>query len=184
MTQQAAVVAPITWSVDPSHSAVEFSVKHMMVSTVRGRFTGVTGAIVEHPQGHGYSSVEATINAATVDTHDARRDTHLRSPDFLDVDQFPTLTFKSTSIEERGEDRLRVYGNLTIRDVTRQVVLDTTINGRGNTPFGTEVWGFTAETSINRKDYGLNWNVALETGGILVGDTVKITLEIEAVKQS
>jgi polyisoprenoid-binding protein YceI len=184
MTQQTAVIAPTTWSVDPSHSAVEFSVKHMMVSTVRGRFTGVTGTIVEHPQGHGYSSVEATIHAATVDTHDERRDAHLRSQDFLDVDRFPALTFKSTRIEPRGADRLRVYGALTIRDTTREVVLDTTINGRGTTPFGTEVWGLTAETSINRKDFGLNWNVALETGGILVGETVKITLEIEAVKQS
>jgi polyisoprenoid-binding protein YceI len=183
MTTVATVAAPVTWSIDPSHTSIEFSVKHMMITTVKGRFTGITGSIVEHPQGHSFSAVEAVIDAATVDTRDERRDAHLRSQDFFHVEEHPTLTFKSTRVEQLSDNHLRVTGDLTIRGTTRQVVLDTVINGRGNTPFGTQVWGFTAETSINRKDFGLTWNVGLETGGFLVGDTVKIVLDVEAVKQ-
>jgi len=172
------------WQIDPSHTLVEFAAKHMMFTTVKGRFGGVRGTIHWDDQDVTRSSVEAEIDAATLDTRTDQRDNHLRSADFLHVEVHPTIRFRSTRIERAGGDRLKVYGDLTIRDVTREVALDTTVNGRGKTPFGTEAAGFTAETSINRKDFGLNWNVALEAGGWLVGDTIKITLEVEAVKQS
>jgi polyisoprenoid-binding protein YceI len=172
-----------TWQIDPKHTLVEFSVRHMMVTTVKGRFGGVTGTITVHEPEHTLSAVEAEIDAASIDTREEQRDNHLRSPDFLDTANFPTITFKSTRVTPRGEDRLDVVGNLTIHGVTREVTLETTINGRGTTPFGTEVIGFSAETKINRKDFGLGWNVALEAGGFMVGDAIKITLEVEAVKQ-
>jgi polyisoprenoid-binding protein YceI len=172
------------WQIDPAHTLVEFAVKHMMFATVKGRFGGVHGTIVDDAAGPSRSSVEVEIDAASIDTREEKRDAHLRSPDFLDVQNHPTITFKSSRVEHAGQDRLRVVGDLTIHGTTREVVLDTTINGRGTNPFGLEVAGFTAETTINRRDFGLTWNVALEAGGVLVGDTVKILLEIEAVKQS
>jgi len=172
-----------TWAIDPVHSVVEFAVRHMMVSTVKGRFTDIRGTIRLDEDQLTQSSVEAEIVAASIDTRDPKRDAHLRSADFLDVEQYPNITFKSTRVEPKGKDRARIVGNLTIRGTTKEVTLDATLNGVGKTPFGTEVAGFSAETSLNRKDWGLNWNVALETGGVLVGDTVKITIEVEAVKQ-
>ena len=178
------VETPTIWQIDPAHTLVEFAVKHMMFATVKGRFGGVRGTIVEDAADPSRSSVEVEIEAASIDTRDEKRDAHLRSPDFLDVESYPTITFKSSRVEHAGRDRLRVVGDLTIHGTTREVVLDTTINGRGTTPFGQEVAGFTAETTINRRDFGLNWNVALEAGGVLVGDTVKILLEVEALKQS
>lgn len=173
-----------TWSIDPNHTLIEFGVKHMMVTTVKGRFTGVTGTIVgdlENPEG---AVVEVDIDAASIDTRNEQRDGHLRSADFLDAENHPALSFRSTRIEKLNDEDLKVYGDLTIRGTTHPVVLDTTVNGAGKTPFGTEIIGISAETKINRKDFGLNWNVALETGGWLVGETVKISLEIEAVKGS
>ena len=178
------VKTPTIWQIDPAHTLVEFAVKHMMFATVKGRFGGVHGTIVEDAADPSRSSVEVEIDAASIDTRDERRDAHLRSPDFLDVESYPTITFKSSRVEHAGRDRLRVIGDLTIHGTTHEVVLDTTINGRGTNPFGLEVAGFTAETTINRRDFGLTWNVALETGGVLVGDTVKILLEVEALKQS
>jgi polyisoprenoid-binding protein YceI len=172
-----------TWAIDPSHSLVEFGVKHMMFATVKGRFTGVRGTINLDEADLSRSSVRVEIDAASIDTRDERRDAHLRSGDFFDAETYPVLTFKSTRVEPAGPDRLKVTGDLTIRGVTRQVTLDATINGRGVTPWGNEVAGYSAETQINRKDYGLNWNAALESGGVLVGDTVKIALEVEAGKQ-
>ena len=171
------------WEIDPAHTLVEFSAKHMMVTTVRGRFAGVKGTIVLDEGDPSKSSVTAEIDASTLDTRTEQRDNHLRSADFLHVEQHPQITFKSTKIEHARGDHYKVTGDLTIRGTTRPVTLDTTLNGQGKTPFGTEVVGFSAETSINRKDWGLNWNVALEAGGFLVGDTIKITLEVEAVKQ-
>ena len=171
------------WQIDPAHTLVEFSAKHMMFTTVKGRFAGVKGTIRVDGQDVTRSSVEAEIDAATLDTRTTDRDNHLRSPDFLHVEQHPTITFRSTRVERAGDDRVKVIGDLTIRGTTRQVTLDTTLNGQGKTPFGTTVAGFTAETSINRKDFGLNWNVALEAGGFLVGDTIKIQIEVEAVQQ-
>jgi polyisoprenoid-binding protein YceI len=177
-------VTPVkTWTIDPSHSLVEFSLRHMMVTTVKGRFTQLSGQISYDPANLSQASVEVEIAAPSISTHDDKRDAHLRSADFLDVERFPTIRFVSTRVEPIGTDgeRARVIGDLTIHGVTREVVLDAELNGSGQTPFGTTVAGFTAQTSINRKDFGLNWNVALETGGLLVGDTIKISLEIEAV---
>jgi polyisoprenoid-binding protein YceI len=172
------------WQIDPHHSFVEFAVKHMMFTTVKGRFTGIDGTINCADEGDPtQATVEATIEADTIDTGDEDRDNHLRSPDFLDAGKYATITFKSKRIERRGEDQYRMIGDLTIKEVTREVVLQMTYNGRGKNPFGKEVAGFTAETTINRKDYGLKWNVALETGGMLVGDRVDILIEIQAVKK-
>lgn len=173
-----------TWTLDPTHSTVELQVKHMMFTTVRGRFTGVSGALSLDEADITRSRVEATIDAASINTGEENRDTHLRSADFLDVEQYPTMTFASTRVEQVGPDRLRVVGDMTIHGVTREVVLDTTYNGRGANPWGKEVIGYTAETTINRRDFGLVWNVALEAGGVLVSDTIKITLEIQAVKEA
>lgn len=183
MVSTGAVATQRVWTIDPAHTLVEFSIKHMMVTTVKGRFGGVTGSIVENTEDLSLSSVEAVIDATTIDTREEKRDAHLRSADFLDVETYPTLTFKSTRVEPVSGDRFRVFGDLTIHGATREVVLDTTLNGRGATPFGTHVAGYTAETTINRKDFGLGWNVALEAGGFLVGDTIKIVLEVEAVRQ-
>ncbi len=170
------------WQIDPAHTLVELSVKHMMFTTVKGRFTGVRGTIVDVADDPTKSSVEAEIDAATVNTGEPQRDAHLRSPDFLDVEKYPTITFKSTRIEGTRE-RFKVVGDLTIRGTTREVVLDTTFNGTGKNPYGKTVAGFSAATEINRKDFGLTWNVALEAGGWLVGDGIKITIEVQAVKQ-
>lgn len=172
------------WEIDPAHTLVEFSAKHMMVVTVRGRFSGVKGTIELNESDPAKSIVVAEIDATTIDTRTEQRDNHLRSADFLHVEQHPTITFRSTKVEPAGGDRYKVTGDLTIRGTTRPVTLDTTLNGRGKTPYGKEIIGFSAETTINRKDWGLNWNVALETGGFVVGDTIKIALEVEAVKQS
>ena len=177
------VAARTTWQLDPAHTLVEFSAKHMMFTTVKGRFAKVSGTIVEDSADVTRSSVAVEIDAQSIDTREEQRDGHLRSPDFLHAEQHPTITFKSTRVEKLGENHLRVLGDLTIRGTTREVALDTIVNGQANTPFGTRVASFTAETSINRKDFGLTWNVALEAGGFLVGDTIKITLEVEAVKQ-
>ena len=172
-----------TWSIDPSHTLVEFSAKHMMFTTVKGRFTGVQGTIRTIADNPARSEVDVQIDATSLATGDPNRDGHLLSPDFLDVERYPTINFRSTRVEPAGPGRLKVYGDLTIRDVTREVVLDAEVQGEGRTPFGTTVAGFSAQTQVNRKDWGLGWNVALETGGWLVGDTIKIALEVEAVKQ-
>ena len=172
-----------TWQIDPDHSHVEFAVRHMMVSTVKGRFSTLSGVIKLDETDMTRSSVEVTIDAASIDTRDPQRDEHLRSPDFLDVGRYPHITFRSRQVEPLGERHLRVIGDLTIRDVTREVALDTTEEGRMRDPWGGERAGFSARTAINRKDFGLKWNVPLEGGGILVGDEVKISLEVEAVRQ-
>lgn len=169
-----------TWTIDPAHSLAEFGVRHMMVSTVKGRFKDVEGTLIIDDSDLSKSSVHVEIAAASIDTRDEKRDAHLRSADFLDADNYPTITFTSTKVEPRGANDLRVTGDLTIRGVTRPVELKATFNGRGKSPFGQEVIGYSATTSINRKDFGLVWNVGLETGGVLVGDEVKISLEVEA----
>jgi polyisoprenoid-binding protein YceI len=172
------------WEIDPKHSLVEFSVKHMMFTTVKGRFTDVRGTITCVDEADpSLASVNAQIGATSIDTGDPDRDAHLRGADFLDVEKYPSITFKSTRVERRSEDQFRVIGDLTIRDITREVALETTYNGRGTNPWGKEVSGFTAETSINRKDFGLKWNVALESGGLLVGDKINVLLEIQAINQ-
>jgi len=170
------------WHIDPHHSLAEFSARHMMLSKVRGRFTGVTGSIVDAVDEPKYSSVKAQIDVTTLITGDPQRDEHLRSADFFDVDKHPTIAFVSRRVSGSRE-RFSVTGDLTIRGQTREVTLDVTFNGVGTNPLGQAVAGFTAETHINRKEFSLNWNMALEAGGFLVGDDVKIEIELEAVRQ-
>jgi polyisoprenoid-binding protein YceI len=181
-TTSTSTTSPSLWQVDPSHSLVEFSVRHMMISTVKGRFTGISGTIVDVADDPSKSSVEVEIDPASISTADERRDGHLRSADFFDVDQFPKITFKSTRIEGSREE-FKLTGDLTIRDQTRPVTLDVSFNGSGTNPYGKEVAGFSGEAKLNRKDFGLNWNVALETGGVLVSDHFKLSIELQAVKQ-
>ena len=172
-----------TWNIDPVHTMAEFKVRHMMITNVKGHFTGVTGVLTLNEQDITKSHVEASIDAASINTREADRDTHLKSADFLDVEKFPKLTFTSTRVTSTGERELQVEGDLTIHGVTRKVVFTV----EGPTPPGKDPWGntrvgLTAATKINRKDFGLTWNTALETGGILVGDEVTITFDVEAIK--
>ena len=176
--------ATTTWTIDPAHSVVELAVKHMMFSTVKGRFANVAGTIVLNEQNLAGSSVTAEIDAASIDTREAQRDGHLRSADFLDVENFPTITFRSTEIVPQGRDRFVLVGDLTIRGVTREVSLEAEMAGQGIDPWGGKRAGFTATSAINRKDFGLTWNQGLEAGGVLVSDQVKIGLEVQAALQS
>lgn len=171
-----------TWAIDPAHTLVELAARHMMFTTVKGRFTGVSGTIVQDAADPTRSTVEVEIDAASITTGEAQRDAHLRSADFLDVENYPKITFRGTGVEGSSE-RFRVSGELAIRGTSRQVVLDAEFNGRGVNPYGKQVAGFTATTEINRKDFGLTWNVGLEAGGVLVGDTVKIAIDVQAVLQ-
>jgi polyisoprenoid-binding protein YceI len=173
-----------TWTIDPAHSTIEFVAKHMMITTVKGRFADVTGTIVADEATFADSTVEVTMQAESLDTRTGERDAHLRSPDFFDVEKFPTASFKSSRIEASGGDRYRVTGDLTLHGVTRPVVLNATYEGAGKDPWGGERAGFSASLTIDRKDFGLEWNKALETGGLLVGEKVELTLEVEAVKQA
>jgi len=175
-------MATQTWDIDLSHSSIGFSVRHMVISKVRGAFTRWSGAVQLDPADLGRSSVEVKIDAASVDTQVADRDNHLRSADFFDVARFPELTFRSRRVEKAGEG-LKVTGDLTMHGVTREVVLDAEFSGTGKDPWGNERAGFSARTSLDRRDYGLVWNAALETGGVLVGEKVEIAIELEAVKK-
>ncbi len=172
-----------SWVIDNSHSMVQFTVRHMMISKVRGRFERFNGSVVFDEQNPVNSSVNVQIEAASIETRDAKRDAHLTSPDFLDVANYPYLTFASKRIEVLDESHGRIIGDLTIRGVTREVALDVEYNGQARAPWGTTSAGFHASTVINRKDWGLNWNVGLETGGVLVGEEVQIDIELEIVKQ-
>ena len=174
----------MSWIIDPAHTRAEFTARHMMVANVRGQFTDITGTVdfnEEHPT---QSTLDVKIGVASVNTREEKRDAHLKSPDFLDAENYPYLTFKSKRVQKTGNNTGRIVGDLTIRDVTKEVMLDVDYNGQAKSPWGTTSAGFTAATKINRKDWGLNWNVALETGGWLVGDEVKINLELEIVKQA
>jgi len=170
-----------TWQIDPAHSQVEFSVRHLMISNVRGYFTGISGAIHLDDGGIEGSSVDVEIDATSIDTRNTDRDTHLRSADFFDVEAHPTLRFQSTGIQRKGT-ALEVAGELTIRGTSRPVVLRTEELGTGQDPWGNERVAFRGETKVNRKDFGLTWNQALETGGVLVGDEVRIVVEVQGVR--
>lgn len=175
-----------TWTIDPSHSLVEFTARHMMITRVKGRFPGVSGTVVTNEAEPSKSSVNVEIDAASIDTREEKRDGHLRSGDFLDVENFPHLTFRSTRIEgnpKSAGDSFTLVGDLTIRGTTREVSLDATFDGSGTDPWGGTRASFSAETKIDRREFGLTWNQALETGGVLVGNEVKISLEVQAVKQ-
>lgn len=171
-----------TWALDPAHTTVEFQAKHLMVAKVKGRFGDFEGAltIAEDPT---QSSVDVTIKAASIDTRTEQRDDHLRSADFLDAANFPELTFRSTGVEHDGGDSWTITGALTIRGVTRAVTLETQYNGQAGDPFGGQRAFFSATTKIDREDFGLTWNQALEAGGWLVGKEIEISLEVEAVLQ-
>ncbi|MBZ5728918.1 MAG: YceI family protein [Acidobacteriia bacterium] len=172
------------WNFDPVHSTIAFSVRHLMIAKVHGQFKAWTGSLLLDEAEPANSSVEVLIEAASVDTREGQRDDHLRSPDFLDAPKFPHIAFRSTKVEKTADDRYRVAGSFTIRDVTRAMVLEVEYLGRTKDPWGGERSGFAAKTSIDRKDYGLKFNMPLEGGGVLVGDRVDIALDIEAVKDT
>lgn len=176
------VPEPGTYAVDTGHTTVEFVGRHLMITKVRGRFTDFAGEIVigEAPAD---SSVEVTIRAASVDSSDEKRDGHLRSPDFLNVEQYPTITFRSTSVDLGRDGSAKVTGDLTLRDVTRPVVLDVEFDGAQADPWGGQRLGFSAHADIDREDWGLTWNVALETGGVLVGKKIRLEFNVEAVRR-
>jgi len=170
------------WNLDAAHSGINFSIRHMVFSKVRGRFGKYAGTINLDEGDLTRSVVEATIDASSIDTGTPQRDAHLRSPDFFDVDKFPELRFRSQRIEKIADARYRVSGELTIRDVTREVSLDVEYGGRAKDPWGNERIGFVAKASLDRKDFGLKWNQLLEAGGVLVGERVDIELELQAVR--
>ncbi|HZS93207.1 MAG TPA: YceI family protein [Chloroflexota bacterium] len=180
--QQQATKTKTTWTFDPAHTQVEFSTKHMMVTTVRGHFADVSGKIVGDLEDPTDAQVEVEIKTASIDTRNQQREDHLKSADFLDVEKYPTITFKSKQIQQVSKNHFHVYGDLTIKGVTKEVELDAAVNGVGKTPYGQEIVGITAETVLTRQDWGLTWNVALESGGVLVGNTVKVLAEVEAIK--
>ena len=172
------------WEIDSGHSGVHFSVRHMVVAKVRGKFSRWSGVLRAADGDEARASVEVVIDASSIDTGVADRDAHLKSPDFLDVAHHPEITFRAERSERLTPERLRVSGELTIRGVTRPVVLDVEYAGRTKDPWGHERAGFAAKTSIDRKDFGLTWNQVLEAGGVVVGDRVDIEIEVEAVKQA
>ena len=174
-----------SWQIDPAHSHVEFAVRHLMISTVKGAFGDVRGTVWVDESDARTVLVDVTIQVASIDTRQEQRDAHLRSADFFDAPHFPTITFHSRVVEWNHHDsEFRLVGDLTIHGVTRPVTLEAEYEGGGKTPFGTEVASWTARTEIDRKDFDLTWNAPLEAGGFLIGDDVKIELDIEAVKQS
>lgn len=167
------------WVVDKAHSAIGFEVKHMMVSKVRGHFDSYTAEIeAADPTDLTTASITFKFDVASITTNENDRDTHLKSGDFFDAAAFPAIDFKSTKIEKDGDD-YKVTGDLTIKDVTKPVTFDVEFGGKGTNPWGVEVYGYEAEAKINREEFGLKWNAALETGGILVGRDVKIKVELE-----
>ncbi len=175
--------AVTTWTVDPVHSVAEFKVKHMMISNVKGQFTGVSGTLSLDEGDVTRSRIEATIDAASINTREGQRDAHLKSADFFDVEKFPALAFKSTRISHKGDGELAVEGDLTIHGNTGKVVF--AVEGPtapAKDPWGKTRIGISANTKVNRRDYGLTWNAALETGGILVGEEVAISLDVQFVK--
>lgn len=172
-----------TWALDPAHTSIEFSAKHMMITTVRGRIAEVEGTIIIDDANPLNSSVEAVINAASLDTRSEQRDQHLRSADFLNVEKFPKITFKSKRISGTKEE-FKLTGDLTISGQTKEVTLDVTFEGEGKDPWGGQRAGFAATGKIDRRDFGLTWNQALETGGVLVANDIKLNIEVQATKQA
>ena len=176
--------ATATWQIDPAHTAAGFSVRHMMIATVRGQFKGVTGAVLWDDQDINNSIVDVTIDANTVDTGEPKRDADLKSANFFDVKNFPTITFKSTKIEKISAGKMRVTGNLTIHGVTKQVVLDVEgPSGAVKDPWGNTRVALNASTTVNRLDYGVKWNAKMDSGGMVVGDDVNINIDLEMTKK-
>ncbi len=172
-----------TWQIDSAHSGIHFSVRHLVIAKVRGQFSRWTGALTVPDGDFSKATVDVTIDATSIDTGVADRDAHLKSADFFDVATFPELTFRGRRVEPRGGDRFALVGDLTIRGVSRGVTLDVDSAGQAKDPWGNVRAGFAARTAIDRKEFGLTWNQALEAGGVMVGDRVEIEIEIEAVRQ-
>jgi polyisoprenoid-binding protein YceI len=183
MATTQAPVKSTTWKIDPAHTTVEFAAKHLMITTVKGRFPDVEGEIVISDADPSKSTASATIKAASIDTRTGQRDDHLRSADFLDVANYPEITFKSTRITGDKSD-FKVTGDLTIRGVTREVTLDVTNEGSTKDPWGGDRIAFSATTKLDRREFGLTWNQAIEAGGVLVGNDVKVSIDVQAVKQA
>jgi polyisoprenoid-binding protein YceI len=175
-------MAHATWNIDTTHSGIHFTVRHMVIAKVRGSFRKFSGTLSLDEQDVTASSVSVRIEAPSIDTGVQQRDDHLRSPDFFDVEKFPLLSFESTKVEKSSDGGLRVTGKLTLRDITREVVLEAEQLGIGKDPWGNIKAAFEAKTTIDRREFGLKWNQALETGGVLVGEKIEISLEVQAVK--
>jgi polyisoprenoid-binding protein YceI len=185
MTTTAAATSTRTpWKIDPAHSHIEFAVRHLMISTVKGRFGSVEGTVVMDEADPATAEVDVTIDVASIDTREPQRDGHLKSADFFDAEKYPTIHFKSTRITDVSGDTFKVIGDLTMHGVTRAVTLDVTSEGRGKDPWGGDRAGFSAKGKIKRSDFGLTWNQILETGGLAVSDEVRISLDLELVKAS
>jgi polyisoprenoid-binding protein YceI len=172
-----------TWAIDPTHAEVGFSVRHLMISTVRGRFGGVAGTVQLDEQQPGNAKVNVEIDVTSIDTRQEQRDGHLKSPDFFDVATYPTMAFASTKVSGDINGEFTVTGDLTIKSTTRPVTLQVTAEGRGRDPWGNERMGFHATGKLIRSEFGLEWNQALETGGVVVSDEVKLTFDLELVLQ-
>jgi len=172
-----------TWQIDPPHTNVQFAVRHMMISNVKGQFQKTSGTITTNGNDPASATIDATIDASSIDTRVDRRDAHLKSPDFLDVAKFPTITFKSTKVEADGPNKWKVTGDLTLHGVTKPVVLDVEGSGPPIQVMGHTRAGASATAKIKRSDFGLTWNKALESGGVMVGDDVAISIDVEAVKK-
>jgi polyisoprenoid-binding protein YceI len=173
-----------TWAIDPTHSTVEFAVRHLMITTVKGRFGDVRGSVVIDDDNPNAAAVEITIGADSIDTREPQRDAHLRSADFFDVERFPTLTFRSRGVRDVRDAGFTLVGDLTIRGVTREVALEVEAGGRSKDPWGGQRAGYAATTRITRSEFGLTWNQILETGGLAVSDEVKIALDVQLVQQA
>jgi polyisoprenoid-binding protein YceI len=171
-----------TWKIDPAHSHIEFAVRHMMITTVKGRFGGVEGIVRLDESDAAAVEVDVTIDVSSIDTREPQRDAHLRSADFFDVEKYPNITFRSSGPTDRSDGRFKLVGDLTMHGVTKAVTLDVTDEGRGKDPWGGERLGFSATAKVKRSEFGLTWNQALETGGVLVGDEIRISLDLELVK--
>ena len=172
-----------TWQLDASHSNIEFAVRHLMISTVRGRFGKLSGTVDLNDRDPAKTSVAVTIDAASLDTREAQRDTHLRSADFFEVEKFPSLTFKATGVTGNLASTFQLRGDLTIKGVTRPITLEVTSEGQGNDPWGNVRAGYSAKGKLRRSDFGLTWNQLIEAGGVAVGDEISIGIDVELVKQ-
>jgi len=177
-------MAKTKWAVDPTHSSVDFTIRHMMIAKVKGTFHSFEAQIEADPADLTSASISFSVDMASIDTRNADRDNHLRTGDFFEVEKYPKLTFEATSITKSGEGEYNVTGNVTLHGVTRPETFAVTFEGAGKDPWGNHKAGFSAEGSIKRSDYGLTYNAALETGGVLIGDDVKIHIEIEAAEQA
>ncbi len=182
-TTNALATATGTWAIDPVHTNIGFSARHAVVTKTRGKFSGFSGTLVLDAENVADSKIDVTIQAASFESGNADRDTHIKSADFLDADTYPTLNFVSTGLRHKGGNEFEVDGNLTIHGVTKSVTIEAEFTGNATDPYGNQKIGFEGKTSISRKDFGLTWNVALEAGGVMVSDHITIELDVEADKQ-